>query len=575
MFEQARAFRPADLLLTKQPAADRANMLACGWVWSSWVGHTRQEWRKSSCKGTGQSIGRSGPTVADTYKTGAAAALLLCAVGLGGCRAPEQRSSGTTTPNASALARGGELIATIRSEPSTYNRLLPAGASAATDLFTFLTQARLVRVNRATDDFEPWLAEGWKASDDGLTYTITLRQGVQFSDGQPLTSSDVLFSFSAAYDPAVGSRSPPTWASMDAPSMSAHPTRTPLSSVFRSRLLPACESLDSLPILPRHVLEPALKAGQFQKVWRPSRPPGEVVGLGPFRLIEHVAGQRLVFERNPHYFRRDQAGVQLPYLDRLIVAIVPDQSAEALRLESGESDLMSNGDIRSQDYAAFKRLADEGRLRLIDVGVGLDPDFLSFNMRPDRPSARRAPWLSRRELRQAISCGVDRQAIVNTVYLGAAVPLFGPVTPGNKRWYSPPSSGCSTPGGDRARARQLLAAAGLTDRNGDGVLEDANGAPARMSILTQANHQRERVASVIQEQLRQLGIAADIPSRSILAASVSDGRPETTMSSTSACRPAPQTRRSIQTSGEARARITFGTHRRRLQRLRGSRKSTS
>ena len=485
-------------------------MLACGWVWSSWVGDTRQERRKFRPNGTGQSIGRSGPTVADSCRTGVAAALLLCAVGLGGCRAPEQRSSGTTTPNASALARGGELVATIRSEPSTYNRLLPAGASAATDLFTFLTQARLVRVNRATDDLEPWLAEGWKASDDGLTYTITLRQGVLFSDGQPLTSGDVLFSFGAAYDPAVGSPLASDLGVHGRPLDVRAPDARTVIIRFPEPFAPGLRLLDSLPILPRHVLEPALKAGEFQKVWGPSRPPGEVVGLGPFRLIEHVAGQRLVFERNPHYFRRDQAGVQLPYLDRLIVAIVPDQSAEALRLESTESDLMSNGDIRSQDYVAFKRLADEGRLRLIDVGVGLDPDFLSFNMRPDRPSARRAPWLSRRELRQAISCGVDRQAIVNTVYLGAAVPLFGPVTPGNKRWYSPPSSGCSTPGGDRVRARQLLAAAGLTDRNGDGVLEDANGAPARMSILTQANHQRERVASVIQEQLRQLGIAADI-----------------------------------------------------------------
>jgi peptide/nickel transport system substrate-binding protein len=215
-----------------------------------------------------------------------------------------------------------------------------------------------------------------------------------------------------------------------------------------------------------------------------------------------------VFERNPHYFRRDAGGVQLPYLDKLTVAIVPDQSAEALRLEATETDLMTNGDIRSQDYAAFKRLADAGTLRLIDVGVGLDPDFLSFNLRP--AAVRRAPWLARRELRQAISCGVDRQAIINTVYLGAAVPLFGPVTPGNKRWYTPPASACSVPSGDRARARQLLAAAGLADRDGDGVLEDATGAPARLSLLTQANHQRERVASVLQAELRQLGIAVDI-----------------------------------------------------------------
>jgi peptide/nickel transport system substrate-binding protein len=252
-----------------------------------------------------------------------------------------------------------------------------------------------------------------------------------------------------------------------------------------------------------------LKAGTFQDAWVPSKPLSDIVGLGPFRLVEHVTGQRLVFERNPHYFRRDQAGVQLPYLDKLTVVVVPDQNTEALNLEARQSDLMTNGDIRPQDHAAFKRLADDGQLRLFDVGVGFDPDFLSFNLRPER-LARSAPWLSRRELRQAISCGIDRQAIVNTVYLGVAVPIYGPITPANRRWYSPATSPCATPAGERARAQQLLAAAGLSDRNGDGRLEDASGAPARFSILTQAGHLRERVVSVLQEQLRQLGIAVDI-----------------------------------------------------------------
>ena len=433
--------------------------------------------------------------------------LFLGFIALAGCRSPQPESTGTTS---SRPARGGELVATIRSEPSTYNRLVPAGASAATDLVTFLTQARLVRVNRYTDELEPWLAEGWTSSPDGLTHTITLRQGVQFSDGQSFTSADVLFSFRAAYDPSVGSPLASDLGVHGRPLEVTAPDARTVVVRFPEPFAPGLRLLDSLPILPRHALEPALKAGQFQNAWRPSTPLTDVVGLGPFQLVEHVTGQRLVFTRNPHYFRRDPAGVQLPYLDKLTVMVVPDQSAEALRLESGESDLMTNGDIRSQDYAAFKRLADDGRLRLIDVGVGLDPDFLSFNLRPGAASARRAAWLSRRELREAISCGVDRQAIVNTIYLGAAVPIFGPVTPANKRWYAPPSAVCSTPAGDRARARRLLAAAGLTDRNGDGALEDGNGVPARLSILTQANHQRERVAAVLQEQLRQMGLAADI-----------------------------------------------------------------
>jgi peptide/nickel transport system substrate-binding protein len=167
---------------------------------------------------------------------------------------------------------------------------------------------------------------------------------------------------------------------------------------------------------------------------------------------------------------------------------------------------MSNGDIRPEDHAAFRRLAEQGRLRMVEVGVGLDPDFLSFNLRP--PAKRpRPPWLARKEFRQAISCGVDRQAIVNTVYLGAAVPIYGPITPGNKRWYAPDAPSCAH---DRARATQLFTAAGLADRNGDGSLEDASGAPVRFTILTHGGHVRERVAAVLQEQLRRLGVAVDL-----------------------------------------------------------------
>ena len=161
----------------------------------------------------------------------------------------------------------------------------------------------------------------------------------------------------------------------------------------------------------------------------------------------------------------------------MTLAIVPDQNAEALRLEAAESDLMSNGDIRPQDHAAFRRLADEGKLRMINVSVALDADFLSFNLRPARLAtyAKRAPWIARKEFRQAIWCAVDRQAIVNTVYLGAAEPLFGPITPANRRWFAGVEPACKS---DVARARQLLAAAGLTDRN-DNMLDDAAGNPAR------------------------------------------------------------------------------------------------
>jgi peptide/nickel transport system substrate-binding protein len=425
----------------------------------------------------------------------------IVSVACGGSPPPANTTSTAATPQ-----RGGELIASIRSEPTTYNRHAPGGASTATMVVTLLTQAPLVRVNRATDELEPWLAESWTVSPDGSTYTIKLRPGIQFSDGKPLTSADVLFSFRMVYDDKVGSTLGQAMMVGGKPfEVSAPDDRT---VIVRSpeAFAPGLRVLDQLPILPKHVLEAAYASGQLAKMWTPSGPLAEVVGLGPFTIAEHVAGQRIVLVRNPHYFRRDAAGVQLPYLDRLTLAIVPDQAAEALRLEASETDLMVNGDIRPQDYASFKRLSEQGRARLLEGTISLDPDFLSFNLRPGAAAVKRAPWLATKEFRQAISCGVDRRAIVNAVYLGAAVPLYGPVSPGNRTWYSD----VPTCDNDRERARTLFAAAGLTDRDGNGTLEDAAGRPARFSILTQAGHLRERVASVLQERLRQLGIGVDI-----------------------------------------------------------------
>ena len=400
--------------------------------------------------------------------------------------------------------RGGELVASLRSEPGNYIRYFEP--SAAADVVSLLTQARLVRMNRATDVLEPALADTWTTSEDGRTVTMHLRDGVTFSDGVPFTSADVLFSFAAAYDAPR---------SMMGQALTAGGKRLEVSAPdphavvirFAEPFGPGVRLLDNLPILPRHKLEAAFRAGNMHEAWTPGKPLADVVGLGPFVLAGHVAGQRMVFTRNPRYWKRAEDGGALPFLDRLTVEIVPEQNAEALRFESGATDLMSNGDIRPDDYARFKRLADQGKIRLVDVGVGLDPNLLWFNLKP--PAGRDAkPWIRRKEFRQALSYGADRQAVANVVYLGAAVPVFGPVTPRNTTWFS---SSAPTYDHDPARARRLFAAAGLADSNGDGLLEDQAGVPVRFSLLLQQGvTTRERTVSVLQEQFRRLGVGVDV-----------------------------------------------------------------
>jgi peptide/nickel transport system substrate-binding protein len=412
-------------------------------------------------------------------------------------------SSDRTSANATPV-RGGELTASLRSEPATHNRYVDR--STAGEVLALLTQAPLVHVNRVTDTLEPWLAESWTESTDHLTFTLRLRQGVSFSDGTPLTSADVLFSYRALYDPRVQSPLASDTLVNGKPLQIEAPDPSTVIVRLPSLFAPGLRLVDGVPILPRHRLERALAEGTFNDAWSAKTPLTEIAGLGPFVLAEHTSGERLVLTRNPHYWRKDSAGTVLPYLDKLTVVFV-SQVSDALKLQAGEIDLMASADIRPDDYSALKRAADQGRVRLIDGGFGPDPSLLWFNLTPVHAKEPANQLFHQKAFRQALSCVIDRQAIVNTVYLGAAVPIYGPVTPANRTWFADVHPACEY---DVARARELFRAAGAIDRNGDGMLEDASGKPVRFSILTQAENIRARVVAVLQEQFRQAGIVVDI-----------------------------------------------------------------
>jgi peptide/nickel transport system substrate-binding protein len=427
--------------------------------------------------------------------------LVICALAVSACQSPAPSTPATSA--GSGVPRGGDLVLSIRTEPRTFNSLTVPDTT--TEVVASLLQAKLVRINRVTDDIEPWLAESWARSDDGLRYTIKLRPNVTFSDGQPLTSSDVVFSLAAAY--AV--RPVADALEIDGKQVRADAV-DPLTVTltFPSLFAPGLRVLDRLPVLPRHKLEAALKGGTIEKAMNLSTPPSEIVGAGPFVLREYMPGQRMVFARNPHYWRHDAGGAPLPYLDRVIVDIIPDENTQLLRLTSGQGDLTAT-EVPAADYATVKRAADAKTVQLFDLGVGLDANALWFNLKPGSLAPDpRAAWLQRDELRKAISLAVDRQLFADTVFLGAGLPIFSPITPANKRWYWTDTP--RTPH-DPAAARSLLGSIGLADRNGDGVLEDAAGRPAQFTLLTQKGRPSlERGAAVIRDELKKVGLVVDV-----------------------------------------------------------------
>lgn len=406
-------------------------------------------------------------------------------------------------PASSSIVRGGDLVVSMRSEPRSFNRL--AARDSGADLVASLMHAKLIRINRVTDEVEPWLAERWTRSDDGLRYTMSLRPHVTFSDGQPFSSADVAFSADAAYAvPAAADGLLVNGKKL------AFATPDPLTVVvtFPEPFAPGLRLLDNLWVLPRHKLEAALKAGTIGSAWPVSTPPSDLAGLGPFTMTEHTSGQRLVFARNPRYWRVDDSGAALPYLDRIVLDIVPEENAELLRLQSGQSD-MTNSEMPPEAYATMKRAADQGAVQLFDLGVGYEADALWFNLKPGAFAGdSRAAWLQREELRRAISLAVDRRLFADTVFLGAAVPVDGPITPANKKWYAADAVHNAH---DVAKARELLASIGLVDRNGDGLLEDGSNHPARFTLITQKGRPSlERGVSVIRDELKKIGLTVDV-----------------------------------------------------------------
>jgi peptide/nickel transport system substrate-binding protein len=407
---------------------------------------------------------------------------------------------------ASRHVRGGTLVASLRSEPRSFNRLV--SRDFATEAVSLLTQARLVRVNRATNELEPWLAESWTSSADGLVHSLTLRDGLRWSDGTPFTSDDVTFTFGAIANPDVKSVLAASVKIDGQPLQVEAPDARTVVVTFPRPFGPGVRLLDNVVILPKHRLATAVESGTMAAAWGVTTPPNEMAGMGPFVVASYEPGQRVTLARNPHYWRKDADGQPLPYLDGFVFEIVPDQNAELIGLQSGRLD-MTQQQLRAEDYATARELERSGVLRVQEVGVGLDPDVFFLNLRPSVwAKDPRGRWMFTDAFRQAISHAVDREAYANTVFLGAAVPVHGPVTPGNGSWFWPDLPRYAF---DRAKAAELLAGLGLANRDEDAFLEDSQGTEARFTVIIfKGNTALERGAQVLKESLEAVGVALDI-----------------------------------------------------------------
>ncbi len=271
---------------------------------------------------------------------------------------------------------------------------------------------------------------------------------------------------------------------------------------------PGVRLLDNLPIYPKHQLDAARVAGTIAKAWPMTTAPSDLAGTGPFVFRSYQPGQRVVLDRNPRYWRKAENGTALPYLDRIVLEIVPDQNAELLRVQSGAIDMVQDA-LRPEDFRSARQAESEGRIKLVELGVATDADAFWFCLKPEiKNKDPRFAFVQKPEFRKAISHAVDREEFSNTVFLGEAVPVWGPITPGNRDWFNPNVTRYLP---DLARARELLSSIGLEDRNGNGIREDVRGTEARFTLMTQQGPGwYARGTKVLQEQAGKIGITFEL-----------------------------------------------------------------
>jgi peptide/nickel transport system substrate-binding protein len=400
---------------------------------------------------------------------------------------------------------GGRLIGSLRSEPKTLNPVTSTDVSSREVIAQL--NSDLIHINRFSQRTEPAIAKSWKVSSNGLQYRLDLRHGLRFSDGSPFDADDVVFSFNVYLDEKVHSPQRDSLIVANKP-IAVKKLDQYTIVVELSQPYAATERLfDSVAILPKHLLEAAYNQGKLAQVWSLDTSSQLIAGLGPFRLKEYVPGQRITLERNPYYWQVDKAGNRLPYLNELTFIFVPNADAEAIRFQAGDTDIINR--LSADDYSVLEKDAHAGSFHLQDIGSSLEFNFLFFNLNSSLPPQvnPKQAWFRDSRFRQAISFAIDREAMVRVVYRGRGTPLWTPVTPANNLW-----SNASIPHPQRSveNAKKDLVSAGFS-WNSDGNLLDKSNSPVEFTIITSAsNAQRVKMATMIQSDLKDLGIQVQV-----------------------------------------------------------------
>jgi peptide/nickel transport system substrate-binding protein len=429
---------------------------------------------------------------------------------------------GTAYENQEPGVRGGTMYVASISDPKKWNSV--TAHETSTTQYTNMMLRGLVDTNPITGAIEPELAKSWDISEDNLVITFHLREGLKWSDGEPFTADDVVFTFNdLIYNEDVETDTRDILLLPDdtypvVEKVDDYTVKVTLSMIFR----PILNSIGT-PILPKHAvaqyvhkLNPDVPVGTFNSSWGLDTDPAELVGMGPFMVESYAPDQHVTLVRNPYYYHYDANGTQLPYFDEYVVLTVASQDVSLLKFRNGELDCLG---IRATDVPILKR---EEAVKNLTVLV--DPDVANYGtswigINQDIGLAEGTyenlrTLFRTRDFRAAMSHLVDKQAMIDTLFNGLAVPQWSPVS-----YLSPFYAGRDYYGGpvtetdavvfeySLVKAGELLDGIGIIDRDGDGWRDYEDGTRVEIEMNTNAgNTVREGVCLIVADRASKIGL---------------------------------------------------------------------
>src|SRR3989339_737449 len=261
------------------------------------------------------------------------------------------------------------------------------------------------------------------------------------------------------------------------------------------------------PILPEFVLGESLKNGTFESQWNISTNPKKLIGTGPYKLVEYESTQHAKYERNPHYWKKDEKGNKLPYIEKRTILIVQDANTAFLKFKKGETHFYSP----SPEYVAeLEDNQDKLKIVVKEIGIGLGVEFLVFNRNPkyykkeDKKTNPKLLWFEDLNFLKAVNHAIDKESIIVSVLYGMGKIAPAIIAPSNHIFTNKDLKDYKY---DPDLAEEILEKAGYIDRDNDGIREDENGSKLEFDLSTNAgNNTREKLCSIIKQDLEDIGI---------------------------------------------------------------------